>query len=219
MPKLNPRYVCVYLVLAAIAVVSPSVLAGEFKGEANFFFGWKMLDEDDWALYQSDGTGPLYSLDDQAAFGAELTWGSTSWPVAIASDLFWSMEIANSGLDDTYAWTMEFDPGVRKVWELGRIRPYAAGGLGLIFGGVNLDCLPEGPFLCQFEGDSGNDKEVTVGAWLNAGVTYRIGGKFNIGASTRWSTGGDLDIHGVERNPGGFQIGLLLGFGWPKYQK
>jgi hypothetical protein len=50
-------------------------------------------------------------------------------------------------------------------------------------------------------------------------VFYRIGGKFNIGASTRWSTGGGLDINGIDRNPGGVQIGLLLGFGWPKYEK
>jgi hypothetical protein len=219
MSPFNPRSVCVYLVLVAIAVALPSVMAGDFKGEANFFVGWKALDEDDWGIYHNDGTGPLYSLDNHAAFGAELTWGSTSWPVSIASDVFWSAETAGSGFDDTYAWTMEIDPGVRKVWELGRIRPYVGGGLGLIFGGINLDCAPEGPIQCQFEGDSGNDKEVTVGAWLNAGVFFRLGGKFNIGASTRWSTGGDLQIHDVDRNPGGFQLGLLLGFGWPKYEK
>lgn len=215
----NPRRALVCLVLLTIAVASPSALAGEFKGEANFFFGWKMLDEDDWGVYDYNGTEPKYSLDNQAQFGAELTWGSTTWPVAIASDVFWSIETANSGIDDTYAWTMEIDPGVRKIWELGRFRPYAGAGLGLIFGGLNLHCATEGPIQCQFEGDSGNDKEVTVGAWLNAGVFYRIGGKFNIGASTRWSTGGGLDIHDIDRNPGGFQLGLLLGFGWPKYEK
>jgi len=209
--------VCLFLALVVVGSVSPSVCAGEFKGEANFFFGWKLLDEDDWTLY--DGPDAKFSLDDHVAFGAELSWGSTSWPVAIASDIFWSTETSTSAVDDSYAWTMEWDPGVRKVWELGRFRPYAAGGIGLIFGGIAKDCLPDGGFFCETDSDKEEDKEVTIGGWLNGGLVYRIGGHFNIGASVRWSHGGTLDIDEIDRQPGGIQIGLLLGFGWPKYQK
>ena len=181
------RIVRTFIALSLL-LLPAGALAGEFSGHANFFLGVKYL-EDEWA-----------PLQDQGAFGAELSWGSTDWPVYIATDFFASADVEDRPLFDTVAVTTELDVGVRKIWEAGHTYPYVGGGIGIITGFVDQDFI--------------DDSDVTIGPWINAGVFWRLGPKFNIGFSLRWSKG-EVSVLGEDLEAGGFQAGLLLGFGWP----
>lgn len=176
------------LLLGAIGLLPAAAHAGEFAGHVNFFLGTKYL-EDDWA-----------PLDQHGAFGAEMSWGSTDWPVFIASDVFVSADVEEGTFLDTVAVTTELDLGVRKIWELGRTYPFVGGGMGIMTGYLDNDIT--------------DDRDAAAGPWINGGVFWRLGPRFNIGLSARWSSG-DVRLFGQELDAGGFQFGLLLGFGWP----
>ena len=102
---------------------------------------------------------------------------------------------------------------MRKFFELGRTRPYVGGGIAFGGGVVIFDCLVIFPSECEDEDDGGSG----VGAWLNAGVAWRLGKRFELGVSTRWSTL-EAGIFNRDRDAGGFQYGLVIGWGWPKYE-
>jgi hypothetical protein len=199
------RYGWLVVVVTAVAVaLAPSTaIAGNGEGSVHFFLGGKSLDSDDWG-----------DLDNQSAFGVEMSWGNTDWPVSIATDLFVSGTVDDRPTDfDLIGVTSEIDIGVRKFFEIGRTRPYVGGGIAFGGGAVIFSCLDNFPFDCDDEDDQGNG----VGAWLNGGVVWRLGKKFDIGFSLRWSTV-DAGIFARDRDAGGFQYGLVLGWGWPKYE-
>lgn len=190
------------LAMAAVVLLAPSVAsAGDGAGNVKFFLGAKSLNSDDWE-----------NLDNQSQFGAEMSWGNTDWPVWIATDVMMSAKVDDRPTDfDLIGATFELDIGVRKFFELGRTRPYVGGGIAFGGGAVLFDCLSSGDCFEEDDGGSG------VGAWLNAGVGWRLGKRFELGFSTRWSTV-EAGILSRDRDAGGFQYGLVIGWGWPKYE-
>lgn len=187
------------LVLTAFFLVDPA-LAG---GNANFLLGVKSLDEDDWR-----------PVEDQAAFGAEVTFGKETWPVWIALDYFESFkEEEDVPIDlggfvivrDVEGGTMELDLGVRKIWgqrwgKERKTRPYLGGGVGL--NGA------------RFDADVVSDEDYSIGLWAGGGIFWRLGSRFNIGATARWSKA-QVALFGEDGEAGGLTYGLLLGWGWP----
>jgi hypothetical protein len=177
--------------------VPGSALAG--KGEVNFFLGQKALDEDDWA-----------PVEDQGEFGAEMSWAGPEWPVSIATDVLFSADEQDlidpffGGTATLTGATSELDVGVRKIWGTKAVRPYLGGGLAIVNAVVEFE---------EF-GLSVDEEETGLGAWFGGGVFWRLGKKFNIGFSARWS-GAEVDFGGVDVEAGGTHFGLLLGFGWP----
>jgi hypothetical protein len=181
------------VVLAAASASSPA-LAG---GDANFFLGSKQVDQDDWGVFGVDGGW--------GEFGAEITWGPEKWPVWFATDVLVAIDAKeNYGFpgNDVVTITEEIALGVRKVWKAGATRPYIGGGLDIITGAVAID-TPD-----TSEGDIG------LGPWVGGGVFWRLGSRFNIGVSARWSDA-QVSIGGVDLAAGGMHYGLLLGWGWP----
>ena len=185
------------LVLALLLAFPAVALAGNFAGNANFFLGTKSLDKDDWEPVEEHG-----------AFGVELSWGNTDWPVYIVSYLFWSADAQDFTLFETVAVTSELNVGVRKIWgESRKTRPYVGGGIAIVRGYVQerFDFFPDV-----------DSSDAAVGPWVGGGVFWRLGSRFNIGMSARWSKA-DVEIFNRSVDAGGFQFGLLLGFGWPKH--
>ncbi len=185
---------CGVLALAVLAAASASspALAG---GDANFFLGTKQVDKDDWGVFGVD--------DGWTEFGAEVTWGGEKWPVWIATDVLVAVDIEeNYGFfgNDAVVLSQEIALGVRKIWKAGATRPYIGGGLDII--------------TAAFDNDFTNDSDIAFGPWLGGGVFWRLGSRFNIGASVRWSDA-DVTIEGFDLKAGGMHYGLLLGWGWP----
>ena len=196
-------------IAAAMLCLLPSLLlpssarAADATGQVNFFLGQKSLDSKDWE-----------PVDRQAEFGAVMSFGRKDWPVFIAADVMGSADDATMqdpvlGSVDVTGATLELDFGVRKVFGKQRTHPYVAGGIGAISataelksGGVKVDA-----------------DDSALGFWLDGGVFWTLGTRFNIGLDVRWSEAKiDLDFgNGVvakDIDAGGLQYGLLLGFGW-----
>jgi len=98
--------------------------------------------------------------------------------------------------------TTELDFGVRKVWEKGALRPYFGGGLGLVTGAREVDT--------GF--GTVDDDDTALGIWIGGGIFWRLGSRFNIGLSARYSQA-SVDLFGVEVEAGDrrlacFSVGL-----------
>ncbi len=199
---MNGYRIRVLIVILALAVVPPAVLAGS-NGHVNFFLGQKSLDKDDWE-----------PVEDQPEFGAVMSFGQDDWPIHIAVDVLGSADDASMfdpllGDVDLTAATFEVCVGVRKIWVKNSLHPYVGGGLALVGAAAELDS----DFGDEDADDSG------VGAWVGGGVFWRLGKRFNIGGDLRWSNAEvDLDFGDGLVTPdlkaGGVHAGLLLGFGW-----
>ena len=194
------------ILAAAAFTISPARAGG--NGDINFFLGQKSLSSSDWA-----------PIEDQFAFGAVMSFGATDWPVSIAADVIASADdqtVSDPNLFGNVTLTgatYEIDAGVRKIWKAGKggaVRPYIGAGLGIISAAV------------QIEDDFGttlDDGDAGFGFWGGAGIFFRLGSHFNIGADLRYSSA-DVDFdfgNGAvvqNVNAGGFSYGLLLGFGW-----
>ncbi len=197
MKRSRPLVVLSMAVLATLLILTSAGPAVAGTGDVNFFLGQKMLKKSDWEPFEN-----------QPEFGAEVSFGKQDWPVLIATDLFGSArERTEFGVKVT-ASTSELDIGVRKIWEKGRIRPYIGGGFGSI----------EGKVEAETGGSTVSSSDSAFGAWLGGGVFWRIGTRFNIGASARWSQAKINAEPNTEVEAGGFHLGLLLGWGWPKTQ-
>ena len=93
---------------------------------------------------------------------------------------------------------------VARVWEKGSARPYFGGGLGVITGALEVDNGFSSP----------DDSDTSLGLWIGGGIFWRLGSRFNIGLSGRYSQA-SVDLFGVNVEAGGPSFGMLLGWGWP----
>ena len=179
----------------AVLLLAPAMTFAD--GNANFLIGTKQLDSDDWE-----------PLEDQDALGLELSFGKSTWPIHIAVDLFTTSATeddftVNLGLPvtvDLEGSTMELDLGARKVWGKNMTRPFLGGGLAAIY--ADLDA------------EIDQDDDVGMGLWVGGGVFWRIGSRFNIGGSVRYSDV-SVNLFEVDGDAGGLTYGVILGWGWP----
>jgi len=172
--------------LLLLAVTASPGLAG-MDYQVNFLLGQKMLEKDDWA-----------PLEDQAEFGVSSTFGGPEWPVHIALDLLGSADDTNDFGATVDASTSEFDVGIRKIWGKNKVMPFVGGGAAFVTG--RLEVL----------GISVDDS--SLGAWIDGGVFWRLGSRFNIGFEARISRA-DVTIEGFDLKAGGSHLALILGFG------
>ncbi len=190
MRRASMRMALALAVLLFVAgLVNPAIARADSKGEVNFIIGGKGLDQNDWN-----------PNEDQGEFGAEVTWGGSDWPIAIATDI-----LASSGGGDLLGFEVndqssELAFGVRKVWEAGPARPYLGGGV------AKLDA--------QREVNGVTVDDSTLGGWIGAGIFWRLGSRFNIGLAARVSRG-QVTLNGTDAEAGGTHAGLILGWGWP----
>jgi hypothetical protein len=100
------------------------------------------------------------------------------------------------------AHTFELDLGARKIWrKKAALRPFAGAGPALAYGYLS---------------DIGQNSTTTSrafgeGFWLDAGVYWAATDVFNLGFDARYSYA-DVRLFGLERNAGGFHIGMILGY-------
>jgi len=188
--------------VATVALTTPAARAAA-DGQVNFFLGQKALDSGDWD-----------PVDEQAEIGAVMSFGQDAWPIHIAVDVLFSgddgtLQDPLLGSIDVTGSTFEVGAGVRKIWGKKGMHPYVGGGIAIIGAKAELDS----PFGNADADDS------AVGPWIDGGIFWRLGTRFNIGFDVRWSEAEvDLDFGGGlvtnDIDAGGLHAGLLLGFGW-----
>ena len=204
MSRTNPVRVLVITMVSALLLEVSTVLTlaasararGEgWTGEANFILGRRVLDETDWQ-----------PVENQDLFGAEVSWGEKSWPIQIATDFFASYkEDSNEGIT---AKTSEFGMGVRKIWGHRHVHPYLGAGAAIVYGAAELD----------FSGIIVKDSDISTGAWAGGGVFWRLGSRFNLGLAARYSRS-KVTLFDSDLEAGGYDGGLILGWGWPAARK
>ena len=195
------------LVLSLLPVYSTAIVAGTTTGNVNFLPGIKAMDEEDWS-----------PIEDQPALGINVSWGKQSWPIQLAVDYLISRDEEDAhqfGGDVTLEGvTAELGFGIQKTWEVGRFRPFIGGGGAAVFAQIKVDA----------PGIDISENGVAPGAWAGAGFFFRLGPRFNLGLSARYSkaevTISDLSIFGVpiedlDVEAGGLHTALVLGWGWP----
>jgi len=175
------------LIVAGIAHPAPAQAAG--KGDVNFIIGTKSLDKGDWD-----------PVDNQGAFGAEVTWGGARWPISFATDLVGSSngsDLLGVRFDGE---TMELAFGLRKIWEAGVARPYLGGGVTRIG--------------ARKKQGANEETDTALGGWVGGGIFWRLGSRFNIGVAGRVSRG-KVTLFNKDIEAGGATVGGILGWGWP----
>jgi hypothetical protein len=192
---------CAAVAFAALAA-GPAVSA-RYEGNVNLFVGQKWMKEGEWA-----------PVDQQTEIGVMFAFAPERSPIYFAIDATASRDSQTVstplyGPVDVAGKTEEYSIGIRKVWNgNGRAtRPFIAAGGCLAKASIDFD----GNGLQEHAGDS------AYGVWLEAGITWRIGGHFNLGFDLRYSTASaSLDELGapIDVEAGGFHAGALIGYGW-----
>jgi len=200
--------------------LAPCLLLGHpaLADDANLLYGRKSL---------SEGVFDTAGVDAQSQIGVAVTL-DFQWPVALAVDLLSSSDDQtdrfDTGPDSWLAYStsvdsLELNVGARKLWERKVLKPYVGGGLAWIQLDVRqtesgvLD--PGGSYSDVLRDDSDSG----LGFWLDAGLVYRLGRRFNVGLDVRYSNASAKlspvgDLEGLTVDAGGMHYGILLGYHW-----
>ena len=102
--------------------------------------------------------------------------------------------------------TAELALGLRKVWVANRFHAQLGGGVALLSAKLNGEAV----------GLSGRvfDEDDALGPWLGGALFWRIGPRWGLGLTARYSRG-KVRIFDQEREAGGPQYGVGLGWDWP----
>ena len=182
------------------ALVAPA-FAG---GNANFVLGSRRLNNKDF----------WEPTEDQGVLQATVDFGKQGWPIHLAVGVGASVgekenvfDPITSTFDKLTGTVSELSVGVMKVWEpKGNTRPFIAGGISSVTAKLEVD----NPVLGKISED-----DTSIGYYVQGGVFWRIGTRFNIGFEGRLLTGTDITIGTVKGDADYGQFGLLLGWGWP----
>jgi hypothetical protein len=171
-----------------------------YNGDLNIFVGQKWVTQSEWA-----------PVNEQPLLGLMLAFGEERLSVHFSVDAFYSSKTVvnpNPSVDALVGGSSaEFAIGVRKIWNLGATRPHLGGGASFIDIREELDG-PSGHFSYS---------DHAYGAWIDAGVSWRLAKHLNLGIEARYSKAdGELGNAFEPRavDAGGFYAGLLVGFGW-----
>ena len=226
------RGLTIAIVLSTLALMATAVAPpAHAETNINFLLGRKFLDKDDWPVGDNQGT-----------FAIQSTFGPKKWPVSIAIDAVGSGHFEEGHKlgdniklsQDLVQSTFELDVGVRKIWQVGKARPFVGGGLAIISGRQEaylassielpeLPGLPGIPEIPDFGSFLGSDdlaigpviyeSDAAAGVWIDGGVFWRLTKHLNLGFEARYSRA-ELDLLERGVQAGGTYFGLLLGWGW-----
>lgn len=241
------------IMLAMLGVFGAGVaLAGTDVGSVNFTLGGKRMTSD-WYLSapKTAVTGDtLASKGSQPALGVELTWGRQGWPVLVALDVIHTYDDgvqhypANPLFDippanvRRRARTFEIGLGARRAWNVKGLSPYLGAGGSLVRANViyQMSDPSQGQFGAPGAAVGGHDS--AIGYWVGGGFYRRLGPRFQLGLSGRYSTArlsipgrtvvgedgpsvGEAGHYrfvpgpGTEVEAGGKHIGVVVGWSFP----
>jgi hypothetical protein len=182
---------CFCLLIPGLAICEDNPSA--WTGNINFLTGQKFLDDHDWK-----------PLDKQFELGGTFDFRKKYWPVNIAVDILYSWDNDNDwrGMDIEGS-TLEFNLGVRKIWEGSNFQPFIGGGLAIIKADAQASAF----------GVKVSDDDIGGGIWAEFGIKYLIGRQANLGLNLRYSRA-EVTLFGEDGDAGGIHICALLGYHW-----
>lgn len=196
--------------LIATLLILSATPALASQGNANFVLGSRSLQDDEfWEPNETQGV-----------FGVTVSFGPDHWPVSLAAGTYLSAKEESVSFSDPNFGSIhgdfitaivEFTFGVQKTWAMDAHRPYFGGGLASVGAAAEFD----GP-----GGADVDDDDQSFGLYIEGGIFWRLGSRFNIGVHTRglFGTDADFDFGGSITAQGDVdyvQAGLILGWGWP----
>lgn len=184
------------LVLTAL-LIAAGTLPAIAGGNANFLLGHRSVgDEDFWGEDQ-----------DQTVAGIMVDFGREGWPIHLCLA---TMDSSSSDGSSVTRQVSEFALGVIKVWEpQSAVRPYLGGGLAAVSASFVID-VANGHLV---------QDDTTSGFYVDGGVFWRTGERFNIGLGARFMTQAKIELEGVRGEADYSQFHLMLGWGWPRREK
>jgi hypothetical protein len=191
---------CAVVLAGATRTAEAADKGGTAKSDCcniNLFYGFKGLEEDDWA-----------PVDSHTEWGLLTTWGSPTWKgIGIAVDYLQSKDTATEVVLDLpieiEGKTTEIDVGARFTAGKKSFRPFVGIGLASI----------KGEFKGGLLGVSTSQSDTGWGLWIDGGVGWRLAKHLNLGLEARWSTA-SITLFDVDGNAGGFHIGAFIGAGF-----
>lgn len=193
---------CLVLSIPSRALCGTDKDANAWTGNVNLFLGEKFLDKDDWE-----------PMDKRREAGILMDVKHRSLPFSIAFDVLYAQDKDDiSSLDlgigpfytEVESRIIEFDVGVRKIWECPKnIRPFVGIGLANIVGEVEAKTF----------GSSVSDEDIGYGMWADIGAYVTLAERFNVGFEARWSNV-QINLYGAEARVGGWHVGALTGIHW-----
>jgi opacity protein-like surface antigen len=200
------------LLVLSVLVLCPvqAALAG---GEINLFVGEKSLDLDLEATEEV-----LEPLEEQDEYGLLFSYTGGGWPISLAVDLLQAeddVSVTVAGMGGSLSSTLdvevsEINIGVRKFFGK-KVQGYVGGGVAVANVDLKLtSSLTTGPLSST---QAGEEDDRTFGAWINAGVKFRIGRVLNLGIDGRY-TEAEAEIDDADLDIGGTHVGAFLGFRW-----
>jgi len=193
---------CLVLSIPSRALCETDKETKSWSGNVNLFLGEKFLDKDDWE-----------PMEKRFEAGLLMDVKHRGVPFSIALDVLYAQDKADiSSIDlgigpfctDVESRIMEFDVGVRKIWECPyNIRPFVGIGLANIIGEIRAESF----------GSSVSDKDLGYGMWADIGAYVTLTERFNIGVEARWSNV-QINLYGAEARVGGWHVGVLTGMHW-----
>jgi hypothetical protein len=197
-----PIMLCLALSIPSRALCVTDKDTVSWTGNVNLFLGEKFLDKDDWE-----------PMDKQIEVGILADVKHRSVPFSIAFDFLYSkdredIDSVDSGIGpfstDVESCIMEFDVGIRKIWECPKnIRPFIGFGLANIVGEIKAESL----------GATVSDEDIGYGLWADIGAYVTLAERFNIGFELRWSNV-QINLYGSEARVGGMHAGIIAGIHW-----
>jgi len=209
---MNRKTLIAGCILSAFLLATLPATAG---GNANVLFGKKSVSDSTLEGAQVDGpleSGLAYSLDYE-------------WPVMLAFDLLRSVDDETTTVTAgtpihfrTVVTTTEFDFGVRKYWG-DRVQPYVGTGVAFIFLDVNQRMSGTLGGGSPFDTLVVDDSDSAFGYWVNAGLQFRVSGRFILGIDVRHSDADvavlpEADTETADLSAGGTHYAVAFGVHW-----
>lgn len=224
------------LTLAGLLAAVPA-RAGDDVGSINFIMGYKNLEEG-WYLGPPTATSP--GRVEQPALGVELTWGRKGWPARIALDLLHSYDDGITHVPAFFttpkydqrlrASTIELALGLRRGWAIRSVTPYLGAGGVWVRGNAAVEIIDPDASAHGTLTARAHSRASAIGYWAGAGIAWRIGPRFQLGLSGRYSKAtldatplvvdqGTLPFSNTttpQLDGGGRQIKLMVGWAYPR---
>ncbi len=197
---LSRNFALTSLLIASICL-NNTVAADEWEFHAATSLNTKSMDVDGWRAIDTDGL----VLKQDSFVGGMFDMKKTSWPLAIAIDLFVTGDNRkNEGFEET-AISSEVHIGVRKYWGTAedQWRPYFGGGVALL--GTELQS--------EFDNFTVSESDADTGLWVGGGINLHFNAHWYVGLDVRYSTG-SLEVFEQKRDLDGVMSGLSVGFVW-----
>lgn len=190
------RTVLFAVALLVAPLAAPAAIA---DGNVNFTLSARRMADSGWG-----------DLRNQGALIAQVDFSPENWPVRFAFGL------GGSARDE------EDDGGEFFFDEPDRSARITEASFGLLW--LPNRKSPTRPFIgagivstwqrLELDESDRRDTDNSFGVYVNAGVYWRLGDRFNIGVDARVVRGTDGQLFGNDASADYGQIGLLLGFGW-----